>query len=45
MGKRILNRYEMSEEGRLIIDVAVNTVENLYNNFDRNAAFVRKDLD
>ena len=43
--KRILDRYERTSEGRLIIDVAARRVEELYENFDKSAPYHRKDLD
>ncbi len=45
MRKTILDRYEKTEEGKIIIDVSVKTVEHLYSNFDRTAHYLKKDLD
>lgn len=45
MKKQILDRYEKSSAGSLIIDVAARRVEDLYENFDKNAPYHRKDLD
>ena len=45
MKKTILERYEKTETGRLIIDVSIPTIEQLYNNFDRTAPYYRKELD
>jgi len=42
---RVLSRYERTEDGRVIIDVAAARVEELYNNFDKGAPFIRRDLD
>ena len=41
----ILDRYEVLPDGRAVIEVAATSVSELYNNFDRNAPFIRKDLD
>ena len=45
MKKPIISRYERTEQGEVIIDAAVRTVEDLYNNFDRTAPYLKKDLD
>jgi hypothetical protein len=45
MKKTILGRYEVTDQHEVVIDVSVRTVEDLYNNFDRNAPYTRKDLD
>jgi hypothetical protein len=45
MKKPILGRYELTEENQVVIDVAIRTVEDLYNNFDRTAPYMKKDLD
>ncbi|MEJ2702412.1 MAG: hypothetical protein P8Z79_08215 [Sedimentisphaerales bacterium] len=45
MKKAILNRYERTEKGEVIIDASVRSVEDLYNNFDRTAPYLKKDLD
>lgn len=45
MKKSIIARYERTERGEVIIDASVRTVEDLYNNFDRTAPYLRKDLD
>jgi hypothetical protein len=38
-------RYERDADGTFCIDVATDRIEELYNNFDRNAPFIRRDLD
>jgi hypothetical protein len=43
--KRILERYEKTADGRIIIDVAAGRVEDLYENFDRTAPYHKKDLE
>lgn len=45
MKKEILERYARTDDGRFIIDIATDKVEYLFNNFDRNAPYVRKELD
>lgn len=45
MKKPILSRYERTEKNEVIIDASIRTVEDLYNNFDRTAPYVKKDLD
>ncbi len=45
MKRDILGRYERDEAGNSIIDVAAARVEDLYNNFDKSAPYVRRDLD
>lgn len=44
MKRRIIDRYEVSPEGEIIVDVGVRTVEDLYDHFDRTAAYLKKDL-
>ena len=43
--KRIIDRYELSSDGSVIIDVSVEKIEDLYNYFDRKAPYLKKDLD
>jgi hypothetical protein len=45
MKKTILERYRRNEEGTIIIDIAAESITELYNNWDRNAPYVKKDLD
>jgi len=45
MKKEILNRYLRNSEDKIIIDIAVRKLENLYNDFDRHAAYIKKELD
>jgi len=44
MKRTILNRYAKASDGRIIIDVAATRVEVLYNDFDKDAPFIRRDL-
>jgi hypothetical protein len=41
----ILNRYEREPDGTVIIDVTAARAEDLYNDFDRSAPYIRRDLD
>lgn len=44
MKRRVIDRYEISPKGEIIVDVGVRTVEDLYDHFDRTAAYLKKDL-
>jgi len=43
--KDIFSRYESHSSGRLAIDVSVGRIEELYEDFDSAASYVKKDLD
>ncbi len=45
MKKPIISRYETTKNNEVIIDASVRSVEDLYNNFDRTADYLKKDLD
>jgi hypothetical protein len=45
MKQTILDRYERNSQGRIIIDVTASQVEDLYNNYDRSAPYIRRDLE
>jgi hypothetical protein len=45
MKKVILGRYPRLSDGRLIVDVTTTRVADLYNNFDKSAAYAKKELD
>ena len=45
MKKDILDRYARTEDGRFIIDITAEKVEYLYNDFDKHAPYLRKELD
>jgi hypothetical protein len=45
MKKTVLERYENTDDGRVIVDVSVGSVEELYNDFDKRAPYHRKELD
>jgi len=40
----VLSRYEGDGAGRIILDVAARRVEDLYNDFDKSAPYIRRDL-
>lgn len=41
----ILDFYSRSEDGSIIIDIDVKKVDFLFNNFDKNAPYIKRDLD
>ncbi|MEI8185146.1 MAG: hypothetical protein WCG19_00465 [Chlorobiaceae bacterium] len=43
--KKVLDRYEQTAEGAVIIDVAARSIEDLYEDFDKTAPYHKKDLD
>lgn len=43
--KPILDRYERTEDGRIIIDITTAKIEDLFSNFDKTSPYGRKDLD
>lgn len=45
MEKNILERYSRTGDGRVIVDIAASRIEELYNNYDRSAPYVKKDLE
>ena len=45
MKRSVLDRYERIVGGSLIIDVSAAQVEELYNDYDRSAPYIRRDLD
>jgi len=45
MKRTVLARYERAVDGRIIIDVAAKRMKDLYNNFDKSAPYIRRDLD
>jgi hypothetical protein len=42
--KQIIDRYAVLEDGSVVIDVFVAGIEDLYDDFDRAAPFLKKDL-
>jgi len=44
MKKEILERYEHTPSGEVIIDISARRVEDLYSNFDKKSHFLKKDL-
>lgn len=45
MKRSILERYRRDADGQLLIDIAVEKVSDLYDDFDKHAPFVKKELD
>lgn len=45
MKKRILDRYARTPDNKIIIDIAVDKVEDLYSDFDKHTPYRKKDLD
>lgn len=43
--KAVLSRYERDDEGNIVLDVSAHRVEDLYNDFDKSAPYIRRDLD
>jgi len=43
--QKIIDRYETDAQGRVIIDVSVARIEDLYDRFDSGATYRKKDLD
>ncbi len=41
----MLSRYEKDGQGNIILDVSARRVEDLYNDFDKSAPYIRRDLD
>ena len=45
MKQNILNRYDTSDDGTVIIKISTKKVEDLYDDFDKQSSFLKKDLD
>lgn len=45
MKKKILERYRRDSAGVLVIDIAAAKVNDLYDEFDKQAPFIKKELD
>lgn len=45
MKKDILERYARTADGKVIIDITTERVADLYHYFDKNAPYLKKDLD
>ena len=45
MKKPILERYERHTDNRILIDIAADRMDDLYNHYDKQANFLKKDLD
>lgn len=45
MKRTVLSRYERTASDKIIIDVAASQVEELYEDYDKCAPYIRRDLD
>ena len=45
MKRSALDRYERDDEGNIVVDVSATRIEDLYNDFDKSAPYIRRDLD
>lgn len=45
MGKHTIERYSKYEDGRLMIDISVSKYNELFNEWDNSASYVKKDID
>lgn len=45
MKSEVLSRYARLDDGTFAIDITASRVEDLYNNFDKSAPYIRRDLD
>ena len=39
------NRYEFTKDGKAIIDISVESMNDLFNSFDKKATFIKRELD
>ena len=44
MKKHILDRYSQTDDGKVIIDITAGKIEDLYDDYDKTAPFLKKDL-
>lgn len=45
MKQSVLARYEKTDDNKVIIDVTASQTEDLYDNYDKNTPYIRRDLD
>lgn len=45
MKKNTLSRYQRSADNKIIIEITAGEIKHLYNDFDKHAPYIRKDLD
>jgi hypothetical protein len=43
--RRILERYARTDDGRVVIDIAAGRIADLYDDFDKHASYLKKELD
>ncbi len=41
----LANRYEFTRDGKAIIDISVESMNDLFNSFDKKSSFVKRELD
>lgn len=44
MKEEILDRYDLTSDGKVIIKISTKKVEDLYDDFDKQSSFLKKDL-
>ena len=45
MKRNSLNRYQRTPDNKILIEITAGEIKDLYNDFDRHAPYIRKDLD
>ena len=45
MKKHILDRYDRDDNGAVVINISAKKIKDLYNDFDKESSFSKKDLD
>ncbi len=45
MKQTIIDRYEITDDNKIVIDVSIKSIQHLYHNFDKTAPYYRKELD
>lgn len=45
MKKKIVERYDLSDDGEVVIKISAQRVEDLYDEYDKKSTFSKKDLD
>lgn len=43
--RRVLERYARTDDGRVVIDIAAEKIADLYDDFDKHASYLKKELD
>ncbi len=45
MARHILDRYDLTADGKIIVDIYAGRIEDLYNNYDKYTSYIKKELD